>query len=72
MQHRLWERRAEIANWITDGAHLYVCGDEQGMAKDVDQTLVKILAEAAKGDEDAGRAKLKELSKAGRYQRDVY
>ena len=23
-------------------------------------------------DEDAGRAKLKELTKAGRYQRDVY
>ena len=42
------------------------------MAKDVDATLVKILAETAKGDEEAGRAKLKELTKAGRYQRDVY
>ena len=42
------------------------------MAKDVDATLVKILAEPLKGDEDAGRAKLKELTKAGRYQRDVY
>lgn len=72
VQHRLWERRAEIANWIADGAHLYVCGDEQGMAKDVDQTLVKILSQSAKGDEEAGKAKLKELSKAGRYQRDVY
>ncbi len=72
VQHRLWERRAEIATWIADGAHLYVCGDEQGMAKDVDATLVKILSESAKGDEDAGRAKLKDLSKAGRYQRDVY
>ncbi len=72
VQHRLWERRAEIQKWVADGAHLYVCGDEKGMAKDVDATLVKILAETAKGDEDAGRAKLKELSKAGRYQRDVY
>lgn len=72
VQHRLWERRDEIAGWLAEGAHLYVCGDEKGMAKDVDQTLVKILAEAAKGDEDAGRAKLKELTKAGRYQRDVY
>jgi sulfite reductase (NADPH) flavoprotein alpha-component len=42
------------------------------MGKDVDATLVKILAGAAKGDEEAGRAKLKELAKAGRYQRDVY
>lgn len=72
VQHRMWERRADIAGWLEDGAHLYVCGDEKGMAKDVDQTLIKILAEAAKGDEEAGRAKLKELAKAGRYQRDVY
>ena len=72
VQHRLWERRAELQKWIYEGAHVYVCGDEKGMAKDVDLTLVKILAETAKGDEEAGRAKLKELTKDGRYQRDVY
>jgi sulfite reductase (NADPH) flavoprotein alpha-component len=72
VQHRLWQQRADLQKWVDDGAHIYVCGDEKGMAKDVDATLVKILAEAAKGDEDAGRAKLKELTKAGRYQRDVY
>jgi sulfite reductase (NADPH) flavoprotein alpha-component len=49
-----------------------VCGDEKGMARDVDHTLVSILAEPAKGEEEAGRAKLKELTKAGRYERDVY
>ena len=72
VQHRLWERRAELLSWIADGAHLYVCGDEKGMAKDVDATLVKILSEPLKGDLEAGRAKLKELTKANRYQRDVY
>jgi sulfite reductase (NADPH) flavoprotein alpha-component len=72
VQHRLWERRSELQKWVQDGAHIYVCGDEKGMAKDVDATLVKILAETAKGDEEVGRAKLKELTKAGRYQRDVY
>lgn len=72
VQTRLWERRDELLRWIDDGAHIYVCGDEKGMAKDVDTTLARILAETAKGDEEAGRAKLKELSKAGRYQRDVY
>jgi sulfite reductase (NADPH) flavoprotein alpha-component len=72
VQTRLWERRAELLKWLDDGAHLYVCGDEKGMAKDVDATLVRILAETAKGDEEAGRARLKELTKAGRYQRDVY
>jgi len=72
VQNRLWERRAEVLKWLDEGANIYVCGDEKGMGKDVDTTLVKILAEGAKGDEEAGRAKLKELTKAGRYQRDVY
>ena len=72
VQRRLWERRAELQAWIADGAHIYVCGDEKGMAKDVDATLVKILAETAKGDLEAGKAKLKDLTKANRYQRDVY
>jgi sulfite reductase (NADPH) flavoprotein alpha-component len=72
VQHRLWEQRKDILAWLDEGAHLYVCGDEKGMAKDVDNTLVRILAEPLKGDEEAGRAKLKELTKAGRYQRDVY
>ena len=68
VQHRLWERRAELRDWLADGAHLYVCGDEKGMARDVDATLVRILAEPAKGDEEAGRARLKELTKAGPLQ----
>ena len=36
VQHRLWERRAELQRWIDDGAHVYVCGDEKGMARDVE------------------------------------
>ena len=72
VQHRLWAARADLLKWVEDGAHIYVCGDEKGMARDVDATLGRILAEAARGDDEAGRAKLKELTKAGRYQRDVY
>lgn len=72
VQQRLWEKRAELLKWVDDGAHVYVCGDEKGMGRDVDVMLARILADAAEGDDEAGRAKLKELSKAGRYQRDVY
>jgi sulfite reductase (NADPH) flavoprotein alpha-component len=72
VQHRLWQRRDELRRWLDEGANIYLCGDEKGMAKDVDQMLIKILAEPQKGDEEAGRARLKELTKAGRYQRDVY
>ncbi len=72
VQQRLWEHRNELLRWVEEGAHIYVCGDEKGMARDVDVMLGRILAEAARGDDEAGRAKLKELTKAGRYQRDVY
>jgi sulfite reductase (NADPH) flavoprotein alpha-component len=72
VQQRLWEHRTELLRWVEEGAHIYVCGDEKGMARDVDVMLGRILAEAARGDDEAGRAKLKELTKAGRYQRDVY
>jgi sulfite reductase (NADPH) flavoprotein alpha-component len=72
VQHRLWERRSEIRDWLADGAHIYVCGDEKGMGRDVDETLARILAEATSSDIETGRAGLKELARAGRYQRDVY
>jgi sulfite reductase (NADPH) flavoprotein alpha-component len=72
VQQRLWEARADLLKWVDEGAHIYVCGDEKGMARDVDVMLGRILAEAARGDDEAGRAKLKELTKSGRYQRDVY
>ena len=67
VQHRLWERRDALLGWIDEGAHLYLCGDEKRMAKDVDATLARIL-----GEGEAGLARLTELRKSGRYQRDVY
>ena len=41
VQHRLWERRAELYGWLEEGAHLYVCGDEKAMAKDVHAMLAR-------------------------------
>jgi sulfite reductase (NADPH) flavoprotein alpha-component len=70
VQNMLWQQREQLLRWVDDGAHIYVCGDEKGMAKDVDATLVKILSGGK--DAEAGKARLKELTKAGRYQRDVY
>ena len=72
IQHRLWEQRKEVRRWIADGAHVYVCGDEKGMGRDVDAMLARILAEGHGGDIDSGKADLDELTKTGRYQRDVY
>jgi sulfite reductase (NADPH) flavoprotein alpha-component len=72
VQHRLWERRDEIRGWLADGAHVYVCGDEKGLGRDVDATLARILAEPLNGDTAPGKSQLSDLVRAGRYQRDVY
>ena len=72
VQDRLWAKRDEIRGWIADGAHVYLCGDEKGLGRDVDATLARILAEPKNEPIEAGKAQLNELLRASRYQRDVY
>jgi sulfite reductase (NADPH) flavoprotein alpha-component len=72
VQHRIWERRAELFAWLEDGAHLYVCGDEKAMAKDVHATLAAIVADQSGRSPADAEAYLTDLKKARRYQRDVY
>ncbi|RDS80649.1 assimilatory sulfite reductase (NADPH) flavoprotein subunit [Dyella psychrodurans] len=72
VQHRLREQGRRIYEWLDGGAHLYVCGDANRMAKDVHKTLVAIVAEhGARLPEDA-EAWLNQLIQQGRYARDVY
>jgi sulfite reductase (NADPH) flavoprotein alpha-component len=70
VQDRLAARADELRGWIGDGAHIYVCGDEKTMARDVETTLIDILGNGT--DAEAGRERLEELRRADRYQRDVY
>lgn len=72
VQDRLKENAHEVYQWLQEGAHFYVCGDANLMAKDVQQTLIEIIAEqGSKSLEDAEQY-LTELRQAKRYQRDVY
>ena len=72
VQQRMWENSAELFSWLQDGAYVYVCGDEKRMAKDVNETLHRIVA--AEGDLDAASAHayVNDLVKTHRYVRDVY
>lgn len=57
--------------WIQEGAHIYVCGDANRMAKDVENTLLELVAEH--GGMDTEQAdEFYELRLERRYQRDVY
>jgi len=70
VQHVLWEQRDRLRDQLAEGATLYLCGDAKHMARDVDATLMRILA--AGEDAAAGQAALDALITAGRYKKDVY
>ncbi|MBF6365138.1 molybdopterin-dependent oxidoreductase [Nocardia puris] len=72
VQHRMIEHGAELWSWLRDGAHFYVCGDAARMAKDVDDTLLRIARIHGKLDEDGALAFRKQLVAEKRYVRDVY
>ncbi|EIC3908512.1 NADPH-dependent assimilatory sulfite reductase flavoprotein subunit [Salmonella enterica] len=72
VQDKLRERGAELWRWINDGAHIYVCGDANRMAKDVEQALLEVIAEFGGMDLESADEYLSELRVARRYQRDVY
>ena len=72
VQHRLREQAVQVYRWLGDGAHLYVCGDAEHMARDVHAALLAVIADQReRGPEDA-EGYLRELQAAGRYQKDVY
>jgi sulfite reductase (NADPH) flavoprotein alpha-component len=72
VQHRLREQGAELWRWLQEGAYIYVCGDAQRMAQDVDDALKEIAAgHGAMSGEQAAQY-LSGLAKTGRYARDVY
>jgi len=72
VQHRMLESAAELWKWLEDGAHFYVCGDAQRMAKDVDAALHKVVETEGGRSPEAAQEYVKKLKSEKRYQRDVY
>jgi sulfite reductase (NADPH) flavoprotein alpha-component len=72
VQDRMLQVGRELWAWIADGAHIYVCGDAQRMAKDVERALIDIVAAHGARTTNEAVAFVAELKKAGRYQADVY
>ncbi len=72
VQHRMREASAELYAWLEAGAHFFVCGDGERMAKDVDAELQAIVArESGRSVEEAAEY-VEGLKKAKRYKKDVY
>lgn len=72
VQHKMLEQKKALWQWIQSGSYLYVCGDAQEMAKDVEKTLQQIIHEEGQMPEEDARQFLKALRKSHRYLLDVY
>jgi sulfite reductase (NADPH) flavoprotein alpha-component len=72
VQHRIWEKRADVIAWLDGGAVFYVCGDMNAMAKDVRATLVRAFADVKSLSPEAAEAAVAALERDKRYQQDVY
>ena len=72
VQDKLKAKGAEVWQWLQDGAHFYVCGDANRMAKDVHDALVNIVVEHGAKNAEEAEEYVNELRRAKRYQRDVY
>lgn len=72
VQHRIKEQGRDVWQWLQDGAHLYICGDAERMAKDVHQALIEVAMEFGGLSADDAAAYLDELRSQKRYQKDVY
>ena len=72
VQDKLRKNSQEVFAWLEAGAHFYICGDANRMAKDVHQALVDIIKENSGKDDEQAEQYLKDLRSANRYQKDVY
>ena len=72
VQHRMWERRRDLIDWLDNGASLYVCGDAKAMAKDVRATLTRAYADVKALAPEAAAAAVAGLERDKRYLQDVY
>jgi sulfite reductase (NADPH) flavoprotein alpha-component len=72
VQHKLWDRRVELVEWLDGGAYFYVCGDAKAMAKDVRAALVRAFADVKALSPDAAEQAVVTLERKKRYLQDVY
>ena len=72
VQHRMWEQRRDLVEWLENGAYFYVCGDAKRMAKDVRAMLVQAYADVKALSPEAAEQAVLTLDREKRYLQDVY
>jgi sulfite reductase (NADPH) flavoprotein alpha-component len=72
VQDRLRRVGKDLYSWLENGAYVYVCGDADKMAPDVNAALIDIVAEHGGKSRDDAESYVRKLADDRRYLRDVY
>ena len=72
VQDRLRAAGHDLYAWLEGGAYLYVCGDAEQMAPDVNATLVDIVTQHGGRSREDAETYVRALADDRRYLRDVY
>jgi sulfite reductase (NADPH) flavoprotein alpha-component len=72
VQHKLIEKGSQIWDWLQQGAHFYVCGEADPMAKDVESALHHICQEFGNLTPEDAKNYIKQLRSQKRYLADIY
>lgn len=72
VQHRMHDQAGDIWAWLEDGAELFVCGDKEHMAADVDRELHQIIQTVGGRTETQAHEYVEAMKASKRYKRDVY
>lgn len=72
VQHRMLEKASELYQWIDGGAFVFISGTKDPMSKDVENTLLQIIEEQGKKPKEDAKKYLEQLTKEGRFEKDVY
>ncbi|NRA60594.1 MAG: assimilatory sulfite reductase (NADPH) flavoprotein subunit [Psychrobium sp.] len=72
VQDRIREQGQELLSWLDGGASLYICGDGNAMAKDVEQALIDVICQHGNKSTEQAQQYLTDLHSNKRFQKDVY
>lgn len=72
VQDRIKENAAEFNSWLESGASIYICGQKDPMSKDVESTIIEVIASQRNISVEKAKEVLDQLEEQGKYQKDVY
>ncbi|KAL4002238.1 NADPH--cytochrome P450 reductase [Acanthocheilonema viteae] len=72
VQDQIWKNREAVWKAVEDGANICVCGDARNMARDVQNTFMRIFIEIGGKTETEAQKFLKDLERKRCYQTDVW